>query len=155
MPIKKKLTCNATCCRQHRYCSDSSRPDRTTPTDRYRIIQVDPFLGRHRPITVYCWILKNKISFCQSLITQIYCWLRIEKRVYLKPWVYSWHQRRHYGNTSDFPILFSSDKRQGRVQILCSRVQCSERYHWIVRTRRQRKQLEKNSCKFLFVYSYI
>lgn len=67
------LTCSVTFCRQHRYCSDSSPPDRMTPTDRYRILQVGPFLGRHRPITEQCGSLKNKRSICQSLITQIYC----------------------------------------------------------------------------------
>lgn len=72
--------------------------------------------------------------------------------IYLKPFGYSWHQRHHYGNTTDFPIHFSTDKRQGWVQILCSRVQCSERYHWLVRTRRPRRQLERNSWK-RFVYS--
>lgn len=72
--------------------------------------------------------------------------------IYLKPLGYSWHQRHHYGNKTDFPIHFSTDKRQGWVQILCSRVQCSERYHWLVRTRRPRRQLERNSWKS-FVYS--
>lgn len=62
----KTLTCSVTCCRQHRYCSDSSRPDRTNPTDRYRILPADPFLVRRRPITVQCGILKNKRSIYQT-----------------------------------------------------------------------------------------
>lgn len=73
----KKLTCNATCCKQRRYCSDSSRSDRMIPTDRYRILQAGPYLGCHRPITVHWGILKNKRSICQNLITQIYCWFII------------------------------------------------------------------------------
>lgn len=62
----KSLTCSVTFCRQHRYCSDSSRPDRRTPTDCYRILQAGPFLVRRRPITELCGNLKNKRSIYQK-----------------------------------------------------------------------------------------
>lgn len=82
----KTLTCSVTCCRQHRYCSDSSRPDRTTPTDCYRILQAGPFLVRRRPIIELCGNLKNKRSIYQkSYNIDIYCCSTTENMIYLKP----------------------------------------------------------------------